>query len=59
MRLIGVRNPGPCLGQFGYPFGCRLALDAFEKPLIKSGKEFFSGCHFAMLAQDESPIRES
>jgi len=42
MRLIGVRDPRPSLSQFGHPFGCRLALDAFKKPLIKGGKEFFS-----------------
>jgi len=56
MRLIGIRDPGAGLRQFGHPVGCCFALDALEKPLIESGKEFFSGCHFAMLAQDVSPI---
>jgi len=56
VRLIGIRDPGPGLGQFGDSVRCRFALDALEKPLIKGGKEFFSRCHFAMLAQDLSPV---
>jgi hypothetical protein len=58
VRLIGIRDPGPGLGQLGHPVRCCFALYALEKPFIEGGKKFFSGCHFAMLAQDVSPILE-
>jgi hypothetical protein len=58
MRLIGIGDPRPGLGQFGHPFRRRFALDTFQEPLVEGSKEFFSRCHRAMLAHDVSPILE-
>ena len=58
VRLVGIGKPCPCLGQFGHTFWRRLTLNTFEEPLVEGGKEFFFGCHGAMLAHDVSPILE-
>jgi hypothetical protein len=57
MRLIGIADPCPGLGEFGHALRRGLPPDAFEESFVDCRKKFFRSCHTVMLAQrTTSPI---